>query len=97
MNNDKLNLYNKNTKRQDIIDYGDKLEFRLQQEKDSQKKLGFWLHYLTFIFSFLIGAAVVRIGMEMLNRNSFEWFILVVIIIVLSPIAYLFIKEVTKT
>lgn len=91
----KPDLYNKNTKRKEIVDYCERLEFKLQQEEDSQKYLP-WLLYIVFLLSFLWGAGIVRVGMELLNEKAFDWFIMIIIIIVLLPFIYLFGKTIIK-
>ena len=62
-------------------------------EKGQQNKFGICLFYVIFLFGFLLGGGVVRVGMEILNTKGFEWFILVVLVFLLSPIAYLYIRE----
>jgi hypothetical protein len=96
MEDDKINPYDKNTNRQDLINYCERLEFKLQQEKEFKKKFGLWEHYVTFLFSFLCGGAVVRTGMELLSRKGFEWYLAITILIALLPGVYLFLKEIAK-
>jgi len=92
----KPDLYNKDTKRQEIVDYCERLEFKLQQNLDFEKRFGFWLHYLAFLFGFLFGGAVVKMGVELLSRSDFEWYILLVVVIVLLPVPYYLLRKVLK-
>jgi hypothetical protein len=54
----------------------------------------YYLLYVVFLFSFLIGGALVRVGTELLSKTAFDWYLLIIVVIALSPIVFLFLKEI---
>lgn len=89
----KPDLYNKSVKKRELVEYIEKIEHRLQTAQDNERKMLPWVLYLVFFLSFIIGAGVISIGIYNLNGQLLDWFILIIIIVLLSPIVYLLIKD----
>ena len=94
MINNKTNIYDKDVSKQDIIEYCENIEYRLEQSKD--KKPMYYLLYVVFIFSFLIGGTLVRVGTELLSKTAFDWYLFIIVVISLSPIVFQFLKTIYK-
>jgi len=89
-------IYDKKLKRQELIWYCERLEGRLEREKEKGKFsfLMFIVYYSIFWIGFMLGWGTMINGMANFSPKNFEWFQSIVLLLISSPFAIFFIKTI---